>query len=34
MKEFVALPEERRQLVCTQTGAKLNRFVAARDVLR
>ena len=25
MKEFIAMPEERRRLVCTEAGAQLNR---------
>ena len=29
MKEFIAMPEERRRLVCTETGAKLNLFEIA-----
>ena len=29
MKEFVAMLEERRRLVCTQAGAKLNLFEVA-----
>jgi hypothetical protein len=29
MKEFLAMPEERRRLVCTQAGAQLNLFEIA-----
>ena len=29
MKEFIAMPEERRRLVCTETGAKMNLFEIA-----
>ena len=29
MKEFIALSEERRRLVCTQAGAQLNLFEIA-----
>jgi len=29
MKEFIEMPEERRRLVCTQTGAQLNLFEIA-----
>ncbi len=29
MKEFIAMPEERRRLACTETGVKLNLFEIA-----
>jgi len=29
MKEFIAMPDERRRLVCTETGAQLNLFEIA-----
>jgi len=29
MKEFIAMPEERRRLICTEAGAQLNLFEIA-----
>ena len=31
MKEFIGMSEERRQMVCTETGAQLNRFEIAAE---
>ncbi len=31
MNEFIEMPEERRQLICTETGAQLNLFEIAAE---